>query len=91
MFWRSAPMKGQGADMKMRATWAMREGGPDSALNGRRPVRQMAAAAAGDDVRWERVARLKAKIEAGTYGVSSAALADRLIEHMLRAGEQGPV
>lgn len=60
---------------------------PDSALNERSPVRQTAAA--GGDVRWERVARLKTAIEAGTYCVPSEALAERLMEHMLAPGRRG--
>jgi flagellar biosynthesis anti-sigma factor FlgM len=64
------------------------EAGTDSALNGRRREPQRFEAATSGDVRWERVARLKAAIETGTYRVSSEALAERLIEHMLRAGSQ---
>jgi hypothetical protein len=64
---------------------------PDSALTGRWLWRPVLAAQASDDVRWERVAQLKAAIEAGTYSVSSEALAERLIEHRLRKGTQGRV
>ncbi len=73
--------------MEKSAMGERKSNGWDSALNERGPVRQ--AAAAGDDVRWERVARLKAAIEAGTYCVSSAALAERLVERMLAAGRRG--
>jgi len=45
----------------------------------------------GNEVRWERVARLKAAIEAGTYDVSSEALAERLMELTRRRGLQGRV
>lgn len=37
-------------------------------------------ATAGNDVRFERVASLRQAIEAGTYNVSSAELADKLID-----------
>ncbi len=73
---------------KIRARPQAMEAVPDSALNGRRWEPQPAGAAISDDVRWERVARLKAAIEAGTYQVSSEALAERLIGHMVRAGSQ---
>ncbi len=72
---------------EIKRTWQRTEAEPDSALNGGSP-RRTAPAAEDGDVRWERVARLKAAIENGTYRVSSEALAERLIEHMLRAGSQ---
>ncbi len=73
--------------MTMRAMEERKANRPDYALNGRGPVRQTAAA--GGDVPWERVARLKTAIEAGTYCVSSEALAERLMEHMLAPGRRG--
>jgi hypothetical protein len=73
--------------MKMR--FGMKGTGSDCALNGRGRVRPGPAAEPVDDVRWERVARLKAQIESGTYVVSSEALAERLMEHMLRGGSHG--
>jgi len=77
--------------MKMTKSNARQQGmeaGPDSALNGRRREPQRFEAATCDDVRWEQVARLKAAIDTGTYHVSSEALAERLIGHMLRSGSQ---
>ncbi len=71
---------------EIETTSRTRGGEPDCALNRRTPVRRTAAAELGDDVRWERVARLRAAIEAGTYAVSREALAERLMEHMLAAG-----
>lgn len=44
-----------------------------------RLIRQNAGAA---DVRYEKVASIKAAIDAGTYSVPAAAVADRLIESM---------
>lgn len=41
------------------------------------------AAANTDDVRAERVAALKAAVDAGTYNVSSTAVADKLLDSML--------
>jgi anti-sigma28 factor (negative regulator of flagellin synthesis) len=76
---------------KMRAGPGMEAKVSDCALNVHRPGRPVLMAEPADDVRWERVARLRAAIEAGTYFVSSEALAERLMERMLRAGSQGRV
>jgi flagellar biosynthesis anti-sigma factor FlgM len=46
--------------------------------------RLISAAAGGSDVRYERVAALRQAIEAGTYGVSSSDLADKLVGVMRR-------
>lgn len=53
-------------------------------LSGAGSVLATATAAANtDDVRTERVAAVKAAVDAGTYNVSSTAVADKLLDSML--------
>ena len=44
----------------------------------------LAEAMKTDDVRTEKVAAIKAAIENGTYNVEPAAVADKLIDHLLK-------
>ncbi len=47
---------------------------------------EVSDAAAGDGVRWDKVAQIQAALQSGTYFVPASAVASKVVDSMLAAG-----